>query len=181
MDKWNYKIDTATVVVGLLILMLMRGGWHIGAAQHYKSDSGIGAQLDSLDMAFGIDDDGDYYVPIRFCDDPKSHPPQVAWVLTDLANWRGVEMRYVISIGYEATDELPDDVRKTMATFNAQQDAGEWVEKGGKAIFVVPIPPNAEKSILHDAIMYATRVGRDLAALHDSEAFDQHTQPSAQI
>ena len=181
MDKWNYRIDTATVAFGLLLLILMRAGWYLGTTQQYNSGSGIEAQLDSLGMEYGIDHDGDYYVPIRFCDDPKSHPPQVAWVLTDLANWRGVEMRYVISIGYEATDELPDDVRKTMATFNAQQDAGEWVEKGGKAIFVVPIPPNAEKSILHDAIMYATRVGRDFAALHGNESLDQHTQPSAQI
>ena len=61
MDKWNYRIDTATVAFGLLLLILMRAGWYLGTTQQYNSGSGIEAQLDSLGMEYGIDHDGDYY------------------------------------------------------------------------------------------------------------------------
>ena len=136
------KIAIAVAMAGLMAGMT-------GTAGAGEPDPGIKAQLDSLEYAYEVDEDGDY----RMVFDMEDERTQLVFVRSSVETYGAHRIREIWSPGYKSSGpQLPALVANRLLEDSNDSKLGSWVKQGDMAMFVVKIDADAKADVLSDAI-----------------------------
>ena len=128
------------------------------AVQAGEPDPRVKAHLESKDIPFEIDEDGDFQIVVRLDDDRT----QLVWVRSSVQDTDFQQVREIWSPGYQsATERFPAAIANDLMERSNELILGAWVKQDQVAMFVAKIPADASADQLDEAI--------DLAALSADE------------
>ena len=134
------------------------------AAQASEPDPLVKAQLESREIPFEIDDDGDFQIVVRLEDDRT----QLVWVRSSVQETGSLRVREIWSPGYQSnTDRFPAAIANDLLARSNELILGAWVKQDQVAMFVAKIPADASADQLDEAI--------DLAAISADEVEQELT------
>jgi len=141
------KIAIAVAMAGLMAGMT-------GTAGAGEPDPGIKAQLDSLEYAYEVDEDGDY----RMVFDMEDERTQLVFVRSTVETYGNHRVREIWSPGYKSSSpQFPALIANRLLEDSNDSKLGSWVKQGDAAMFVVKIDADAGAEMLSDAIDAAIR------------------------
>lgn len=114
-----------------------------------KVDKRVKKLLDSRDINYEIDEDGDFKVTYSL----ENGRTQLAFVRSTTFDYGELKIREILSIGYRADgDEFPAAVANRMLEHSNDAKLGAWGKQGNLGIFTTRIPADAGAKELADAI-----------------------------
>jgi len=129
----------------------------------------VRAQLESRDIKFDVDADGDFKMifPVG-----KTGRTQLVFVRTATTQIGGIKLREIWSPAYRAPDdEFPCDVANKLLLASQDYKLGGWVRQGPHAVFVVKLaaesPVDELFTALRAAIESADAMERQLTGRDD--------------
>jgi hypothetical protein len=126
-----------------LVLGLMAAPAHAGTP-----DPAIKAQLDSLDVKYEVDDDGDYKVTF----DLGKGRSQLVWIRSKTETYGSLKVREIWSPGYKYDGgELPAKIANRLLEHSHGLILGGWTKQKQFAMLAVKIPVSATPKQLRDA------------------------------
>jgi len=118
------------------------------AAQAATPDPAIKAQLDSLDIKYEVDSDGDYKVVF----DLGGGRSQLVWIRSSTEKYGSLKVREIWSAGYKHGGKpLSAAIANRLLEHSHSVILGGWTKQKEFAMFVVKIPVNASPQELRDA------------------------------
>jgi len=117
-----------------------------------EPDAAIKAQLDSLDVKYDVDKDGDYKVTFDLGEDRS----QVVWIRSATDSYGSLKVREVWSPGYKLDGgDLPAKVANRLLEHGHGLILGGWTKQKQYAMLVVKIPVSSTPQQLRDAAEFA--------------------------
>ena len=107
-------------------------------------DSRVGRVLDTLDLAYTVNNSGDYELAVEF-DNGRS---QTAWITSDTQTLGSLELRQIVSPAYAVEGTLSAQLANQLLNENAYTKLGTWqiVQEGGQAIALFTARIDADSS-----------------------------------
>ena len=107
-------------------------------------DSRVGEVLDTLDLAYTVNNSGDYELAVEF-DNGRS---QTAWITSDTQTLGSLELRQIVSPAYAVEGTLSAQLANQLLNENAYTKLGTWqiVQEGGQAIALFTARIDADSS-----------------------------------
>lgn len=119
------------------------------AAHAGEADPAVKAQLDSLDIKYEVDDDGDFKVTF---DLGKSGRSQIVWIRSRTESYGSLKVREIWSPGYKYSGgELPAKIANRLLEHSHGLILGGWTKQKAFAMLSVKIPVSATPKQLRDA------------------------------
>lgn len=119
----------------------------------FAADARVTAALESLDINYEVDDDGDFRL-IYSTGDGRT---QLVWVSGDTESFHDMEIREIFSYAYDTDGSMPASVARKLLQANANYKIGAWEmrDNGNSqfAIFTARIEANAHARELENIIM----------------------------
>ena len=113
-----------------------------------EPDPAIKAQLESLDIKFDLDSDGDYKVTF----DLGNGRSQLVWIRSATDNYGSLKVREIWSPGYKFEGgELPAKIANRLLEHSHGLILGGWTKQKNFAMLAVKIPVSATPQQLRDA------------------------------
>ena len=136
------KIPTALALVASFCLAAA------GPALAGDPDPAVKAQLDSLDIGYDVDSDGDYKVTF----DLGKGRSQVLWIRSQVTTYGSLKVREIWSPGYKYSGtELPAKIANRLLEHSHQLILGGWTKQKQFAMLAVKIPVSATPQQMRDA------------------------------
>lgn len=118
------------------------------AAQAGTPDPAIKAQLESLDLEYELDSDGDYKVVF----DLGGGRSQLVWIRSATDSYGSVKVREIWSPGYKhGGTEISARIANRLLEHSHGVKLGGWTKQKEFAMFVVKVPVSATPKQLRDA------------------------------
>ena len=113
-----------------------------------EPDPAIKAQLDSLDIKYDVDSDGDYKVTF----DLGNGRSQVVWIRSAVESYGSLKVREIWSPGYKYSGtELPVKIANRLLEHSHGLILGGWTKQKQFAMLAVKIPVSATPKQMRDA------------------------------
>ena len=117
-------------------------------ARAVEPDATIKKQLDSLNIEYKVDSDGDY----KFTFDVGGGRTQVVWIRSKTDAYKSLKVREIWSPGYKyAGAELPVKIANRLLEHSHGLILGGWTKQKQFAMLSVKIPTTASPAQLRDA------------------------------
>ena len=111
-------------------------------------DPAIKAQLDSLDINYEVDSDGDYKITF----DVGEGRSQIVWIRSKTEAYGSLKVREIWSPGYKYSGtELPVKIANRLLEHSHGLILGGWTKQKTFAMLAVKIPASATAKQLRDA------------------------------
>lgn len=118
------------------------------AARAGTPDPALKAQLESLDLKFELDSDGDYKVVF----DLGGGRSQLVWIRSAVETYGSLKVREIWSAGYKLGGKpVPEKIANRLLEHGHGVIMGGWTKQKEFAMFVVKIPVSATPQQLRDA------------------------------
>ena len=119
-----------------------------GPALAGAPDPAVKAQLDSLDIRYDVDSDGDYKVTF----DLGKGRSQVLWIRSAITSYGSLKVREIWSPGYKYSGtDLPPKIANRLLEHSHQLILGGWTKQKQFAMLAVKIPVSATPQQMRDA------------------------------
>lgn len=120
----------------------------VPAARAATPDPAIKAQLETLDLKYEVDSDGDYKVVF----DLGGGRSQLVWIRSTTEKYGSINVREIWSAGYKLGGKpLSAAIANRLLEHSHGVILGGWTKQKEFAMFVVKIPVNATPAQLRDA------------------------------
>jgi len=124
-------------------------------------DPAIKAQLDSLDMKYEVDSDGDYKITF----DVGGGRSQLIWIRSATEKYGSLKVREIWSPGYKfAGAQLPVAIANRLLEHSHGLILGGWTKQKQFAMLAVKIPVSATPEQLRDAAEAAADAADEMEA-----------------
>jgi hypothetical protein len=124
-----------------------------------EHDKRVSRVLESLDLEYTIDDDGDFRLIFKM----EGDRTQVVFIQSSTSEYRDLEIRDVFSVGYESEDEvIPEDIANRLLGQNWKIKLGAWAKMGKYAVFVSKVDANAGGKTLWSAIKLTAKAADEM-------------------
>jgi hypothetical protein len=144
------------LALALALLCLAPSPAHAGAP-----DPAIKAQLDSLDMKYEVDSDGDYKLTF----DAGEGRSQIVWIRSATDKYGSVKVREIWSPGYKFSGaQLPVAIANRLLEHSHGLILGGWTKQKQFAMLVVKIPVSSTPQQLRDAAESAADAADEIEA-----------------
>ena len=111
-------------------------------------DPALKAQLDSLDLKYEVDSDGDYKIVF----DMGGGRSQLVWLRSAVETYGSLKVRELWSAGYKLGGKpVPEKIANRLLEHGHGVILGGWTKQKEFAMFVVKIPVSATAKELRDA------------------------------
>lgn len=118
------------------------------AARAVEPDPALKAQLESLDLKYEVDSDGDFKVVF----DMGGGRSQLVWLRSKVETYGSLKVRELWSAGYRLGGKpVPEKIANRLLEHSHGVIMGGWTKQKEFAMFVVKIPVSATPQQLRDA------------------------------
>lgn len=148
---------TASLCTGTAFAQL---GEEAPAKPKPQPDQRVQVLLDDLGMKYEIDEDGDFKLVFEVGDEGRT---QIAWIRSRTEKYRDLEIREIISPGYEAKGgDFPGTVALQLLDDNRSKKFGGWQKDGNAAIFVTHLAAQVKADTLNSALIFTVEAADEM-------------------
>jgi hypothetical protein len=128
-----------------------------GAAGAGTPDASVRTKLESRNVPFEVDSDGDYKVVVNYKSEGRT---QLVYVRSAVETWGKSRVREVWSYAYEGEFNALVGNRLLEASYKLK--LGSWVKQNNRALMVVKLDAGADAEELQNAISFAAEVADEM-------------------